>query len=138
MGNSKDRFRVSTIRLLIAIAVFAAACVLTWTFVLSRAVFAAFIGGLSAVIALHAEERHIRPLFRMFLTCGVGLLIGLVFCPAVHPPYQPGDEYRYMLLGAIGGWIVGLFYDGILAFSADTRDETKSTGFDEEPSRGDV
>ncbi len=37
----------------------------------------------------------------------IGVFLGFMRCPMVHPPYEPGDEFRYMIGGAIVGWLVG-------------------------------
>ncbi len=28
-------------------------------------------------------------------------------CPMIRPPYESGDEFRYMIVGAIVGWSIG-------------------------------
>jgi hypothetical protein len=35
-----------------------------------------------------------------------GALIAVLFVPATRPPYEVGDEYRYMMVGAVIGWLI--------------------------------
>ena len=44
---------------------------------------------------------------RSLMFSGFGMFVGLFFCPQVRPPYEPGDEIRYMIVGAFLGWLLG-------------------------------
>lgn len=48
-----------------------------------------------------------RPAMRSLVLCILGMVVGLAFCPATAPPYNPGDELRYMAVGAFLAWTVG-------------------------------
>jgi hypothetical protein len=105
MANESERpFQFSLLRLLLATAVFAAVCGLL------RTPVAMVPASAIALIALIAKRHHVRYIVRSFLCCAIGVFVAGFFCPAVHPPYEPGDEFRYMMAGAFLGWLAGLMF----------------------------
>ena len=61
-----------------------------------------------AALVLVARRRDTLAIVWSFVWSVLGMFVGLMLCPAVHPPHEPGDEIRYMIGGAILGWIAGV------------------------------
>lgn len=106
-NNKPRRFRFSTSRSLVAIGVVAIA------FVIAR-----LSGGIGylvwllvsipiAVLVLIARNDDAGAKWSV-ASSAIGVFVGFMACPMVHPPYEPGDEFRYMIGGAVVGWIVGV------------------------------
>lgn len=103
-------FRFSILRMLLVVAIFAAAAA---AFVKLLGLWGIPVAISVAIppsgIALLAKSGDAALIFRSVVFCGLGAFVGLLFCPAIHPPYEPGDEFRYMIVGSIIGWISGFY-----------------------------
>lgn len=95
-------------RLLLAVAIFAVA----FQIVRPLGLFGVPVGFFMAIpmssLLLVARRQHTRAIVRSLVFCGLGALGGFMFCPSIHPPYEPGDEYRYMIAGVIIAWVIGV------------------------------
>lgn len=95
-------------RLLLILLIFAVALGNTRRFGPWSIAFAVIAATTLSGIVLIAKGRDAGSIIRSAISCGLGALVGLIFCPPIHPPYEPGDEFRYMMVGAVAGWVVGL------------------------------
>ncbi|MFZ1933627.1 MAG: hypothetical protein WCB27_10340 [Thermoguttaceae bacterium] len=100
-------FRFTIPRLLLVAAVFTAAFWLVKLLGLPWSILAALLVAIPlSGIVLVAKERDAEPIIRLLFYCGLGMFVGWAFCPRVRPPYEPGDEFRSMIIGAVGGAII--------------------------------
>jgi hypothetical protein len=103
-----DTFCFSIRRLLLVVAVLALLLSVTRPLGTLGFVMAVLIGIPLSALLLVARIRHARSIIRSLIFSVLGIFIGLMFCPAVSPPYENGDEFRYMIPGAIIGWFIGI------------------------------
>jgi hypothetical protein len=100
-------FQFTIPRLLLVAAVFAAAFWLADLLELPWSILAALLAAIPlSGIVLVAKERDAEPIIRLLFYCGLGMFVGWALCPRVRPPYQPGDEFRSMMVGVAGGAII--------------------------------
>jgi hypothetical protein len=105
------RWQFTLFRLMAAVTTFSLTFGLTsflWKLDSILAVGLSFIISLCCMlIVLIANQRDCARMI-VSVTCTVfGGVLGFMFTPPVHPPYEPGDEFYYAIPGVIIGWIVG-------------------------------
>jgi hypothetical protein len=98
----------SLLRLFLVIAVFAAAFGLTKWLELGS-IFVALPAAIPlSGIVLSSKAHDVMPIIRSLVFCGIGAFVGSLLCPMVRPPYEYGNEFLYMIVGAVIGWLFGL------------------------------
>lgn len=109
-----------TIRFLLAISVIGLICRLVRPVSLGELILA-IVGAIpSAVLVLVVRKRDRVAIIRTLLLSGAGAVIGLLFCPMIRPPYDFGDEYRYMIVGVlVGGLLVNSFFKSEAVINAN-------------------
>lgn len=95
-------------RMIVAIGVFAVALAITEPLGDLRIVCAVLAGAPIALLAMAAHKRDVVSILWTLMCSGVGALIAVLFCPAVHPPYVPGMEYVYAMVGVVIGFAASL------------------------------
>ncbi len=93
--------------MLFAVAVFAAAFAFARLIGVDSIRVPLLIAIPSGCLALLSQRRDFKRILRSFIWTAVGAFTGFLLCPAVSPPYEPGDAFRYMIGGALVGWVVG-------------------------------
>ena len=86
-------------------------------------VVSAVIGISVGVICLIVKPSQIWPMIRTGLITIFGGFVGLMFCPMVHPPYNPGDEFGYIGMGGLIGFVIGIS----MTASQQSTSETKGS-----------
>lgn len=99
------RLQFSIRRALVVAAVFALVFGATMPLGIPSALL--FAVPLSA-LALVVRASDTGPMICSVVFCGLGAFVGLLCCPMVRPPYAPGDEFFFMIAGALVGWTVGI------------------------------
>ena len=98
------RRRSTILRLLLAITVFTVAfCLLRELYLIGALVVASSTAG----IVLFTRKRQVRHVLRALVSCGIGAFLAEALSPKISPPYEHGDEFHYMIVGAIVGWLLG-------------------------------
>ena len=111
----------SLIRMLLAATAFAAAFG-AFSYLGFAGIFASSVVGISVgLICLIVKTDQIWPMLRTGLLTIIGGFIGVMFCPMVHPPYNPGDEFSYIGIGGFIGFFVGISM-------TSSRQDTHSSG----------
>ena len=130
------RFQFSLGRLMLAIAGFAAILGLIKPLG-PRSIPGVLIASSAvALIVLITAERHAWPIIRSLTTCVFGAFVGFIMCPMIRPPYESGDEFRYMMVGAIFGWLIGVvFGHGVISGRSTIPSEPLRPTSDERQSR---
>jgi hypothetical protein len=95
-------------RLVLVAVVFAGAFWFTMPFGAWGVPFALLVAIPFSGIVLVAKTHDVIPMVRSLVFCGLGALIAVSLSPAIRPPYQLGDEFGYMIVGAFVGWLIGL------------------------------
>ncbi len=98
-------YRFNILRLMLATAVIAVVLGILKRFGVMGLPLVAWIAGPIALLVLIARREHAGPILRAALGSGVGVLVAGLLYPLVQPPSQPGDAFRYMIAGALLGWL---------------------------------
>ena len=100
-------FQFSILRLSLIAVVFAVAFWFTSPLGLLLGISSAILVAvpLSGIVMI-ARPRDVMPMIRLLFYCGLGMFVGWASCPIVRPPYESGDEFRYMIIGAIIGAVI--------------------------------
>ena len=102
------RFTFSISRMLMAVGLLCATFAIVKPLGAIGILFALPFGVPIALIALIARRHHTKPIIRSIVSCIIGATLGFLFCPKVHPPYEPADAFEYMIVGVIVVWLIGL------------------------------
>ena len=111
----------SLTRLLLAVTAFATAFGAFSYLGFAGIAVSTLIGVSVGAICLIVKPDQIWPMVRTGLITILGGFIGLMFCPMVHPPYNPGDEFGCIGMGGIVGFLIGI------SMTASQRTESNAT-----------
>ena len=114
----------SITRMLLAVAAFVFAFAAFSRYDVAGIIVSVVVGSCTGLICLIVKPNLIWPMIRTGLLSVLGGFVGRLFCPMVHPPYNPGDELYYIGMGIAVGFVVG----GIINTSpAENKTNNQST-----------
>lgn len=108
LDNQPVTFSFGIVRLLLVVAVFAVVFAATKPLGSVGILIGLLISLPISGIVLVARRDHTAAIIWSVVSSALGMFVAAMFCPAVHPPHEPGDEFRYMIFGAIVGWTIGI------------------------------
>ena len=97
----------SITRLSLAVPAFVLAFAAFSRYDVAGVIVSVVVGSCTGLICLIVKPNWIWPMIRTGLLSVLGGFVGRMFCPMVHPPYNPGDELYYIGMGIAVGFVVG-------------------------------
>jgi hypothetical protein len=128
----------SLARLLLAVAAFAVALGPFCQRGVAGIVVSLVVGLSVGLICIVVKRNQIWPMTRTGLLTVLGGFVGLMFCPMIHPPYNPGDEFWYIGIGGLIGFAIGVSMTASQQSEtddSDTEDQNGERGVGEKDAR---